>query len=144
MTRSLRELSDRSEIAELLVAYAHAVDRRRWDDLDDVFTPDATIDYREMGGIRGSLTEIKAFLGQSMTAYARTQHQVASSRIDLDGDTASAVSMCHNPMVRAGDDGSEHVITCDLWYHDTLVRTAGGWRITARTTERVAIQIGRP
>jgi hypothetical protein len=141
---ALRDLSDRLEIADLLVAYAHAVDRRRWDDLDDVFTADATIDYREMGGIRGSVAEIKKFLDESMTAYVRTQHLIGSSRVELNGDTATAVSMCHNPMVRVKADGSEHVVTCNLWYHDTLARTGDGWQITERTTERVAIQFGRP
>lgn len=143
MTTSLRELTDRLEIADLLVAYAHAVDRRRWDDLDRVFTPDAAIDYRDMGGIRGSLAEVKEFLAGSMTMYVRTQHLIGSSRVELDGDTATAESMCHNPMVRAKSDGSEHVVTCDLWYHDVLARTGDGWRITARTTERVAIQYRR-
>jgi 3-phenylpropionate/cinnamic acid dioxygenase small subunit len=139
MTVSLQALSDRLEIADLLVAYAHAVDRRRWDTLDDVFTPDAVIDYREMGGIRGTLPEIKEFLATSMEAYVRTHHMVASSRVAVDGDTATAVSMCHNPMVHEVDR-TEHVMTCALWYHDTLVRTAHGWRMSSRVTERLAIQ----
>jgi len=139
MTASVQELSDRLEIDDLLVAYAHAVDRHRWDDLDDVFTADAVIDYRAMGGIRGTLPEIKRFLDTSMAAFPRSHHLIASSRVELAGDTATAVSMCHNPMVREVD-GVEDVMTCALWYHDDLVRTDRGWRMSSRTTERVAIQ----
>lgn len=39
------------EIQQLLVAYSTAIDRRQFDDLDAVFTPDAYIDYRAMGGV---------------------------------------------------------------------------------------------
>ena len=41
---SLDEISDRLEIQQLLVAYSTAIDTRRFDDLDRVFTPDAYID----------------------------------------------------------------------------------------------------
>lgn len=41
---SLEEISDRLEIQQLLVDYSTAIDRRRFDDLDKVFTPDAYID----------------------------------------------------------------------------------------------------
>jgi len=37
----LQEMSDRLEIQALLARYAHAIDTRDWDGLDDVFTPDA-------------------------------------------------------------------------------------------------------
>ena len=50
---TLQELSDRTEIEQLSVRYANAIDRRDWDALDAVFTPDAYIDYRAMGGIDG-------------------------------------------------------------------------------------------
>jgi hypothetical protein len=41
---SLEDISDRLEIQQLLVAYSTAIDTRRFDDLDQVFTPDAYID----------------------------------------------------------------------------------------------------
>ena len=41
---SLAEISDRREIQQLLVDYSTAIDQRRFDDLDKVFTPDAYID----------------------------------------------------------------------------------------------------
>ena len=55
MTLSPQELSDRLEIQDLLVDYSHAIDTRDWDALDDVFTPDAFIDYSAFGGSTGDL-----------------------------------------------------------------------------------------
>jgi hypothetical protein len=136
---SWQVLADRLEISDLLVAYAHAIDRRQWDALDEIFLPDAVIDYREMGGIRATLPETKDFLAASMGVFARTQHLVAASKVTLDGDTATAVTMCHNPMVLA-EVVPQRLMTCTLWYHDALVRTADGWRIAARTAERLAIE----
>ena len=43
-TLSLDEISDRLEIQQLLVDYSTAIDQRRFDDMDKVFTPDAYID----------------------------------------------------------------------------------------------------
>jgi len=42
---SVQEISDRLEIQQLLVAYSTAIDQRRFDDLDNVFTPDAYIEF---------------------------------------------------------------------------------------------------
>ena len=46
----LKEISDRLELMDLMVRYSHAIDTRSWDELDDVFTPDAVIDYTAFGG----------------------------------------------------------------------------------------------
>ena len=57
---SLQEMSDRLEIQDLFSRYTYAIDERNWDGLDDVFTPDAFIDYTEAGGEKGQLPEISA------------------------------------------------------------------------------------
>ena len=49
----LQEISDRLEIQQLMINYSTAIDQRDFDKLDQVFTPDAYIDYRAMGGIDG-------------------------------------------------------------------------------------------
>jgi hypothetical protein len=41
---SLEEISDRLELQQLLIGYSEAIDRRRFDELDAIFTPDAYID----------------------------------------------------------------------------------------------------
>ena len=49
---SLEEISDRLELQHLLISYSEAIDRREFDELDEIFTPDAYIDYRDTGGHR--------------------------------------------------------------------------------------------
>ena len=41
---SLEEISDRLEIQQLLTDYSAAIEKRRFDDLEQVFTDDAYID----------------------------------------------------------------------------------------------------
>jgi ketosteroid isomerase-like protein len=136
MSLSLAEISDRIEIQDLLVEYCYAIDSRDWDALDDVFTPDATIDYTEMGGTRGSLVETKAFLSSAMANFAGFQHMISTSKVTVDGDTATGRTMCHNPMITADDKGGRQVFLCGFWYRDLFVRTANGWRIQERHEER--------
>jgi len=92
-------LSDRQEIQDLMVAYCYAIDRKNWDDLDQVFTPDAIIDYTEMVGFRGNLAETKAFLVQGLAQLAAYQHSISPARFALKATTAHGRTLCSNPMV---------------------------------------------
>jgi hypothetical protein len=131
----LQELSDRQEITDLLTEYSYAVDFHRWDDLDAVFTPDATLDLTATGGESGDITTMKAWLARTLAVFAGHQHLVATSRIELDGDRARAKTICHNPMY-LDRDGSQQVLFVGLWYVDELVRTPDGWRIATRRQEK--------
>jgi hypothetical protein len=131
MTKSVRELSDRLEIQDLLVDYSYAVDRRDWPALDGVFTADAEIDLTATGGVRGDLATIKEFLAGTQKHFAASQHLVAASKIELAGDTAAGRTMCHNPLVFKGGK----VMFVGLWYIDRFVRTDQGWRIAERAQE---------
>lgn len=133
---SLQEISDRLEIQDLLVRYSHAVDSRDWDAFEQVFTDDAVIDYTEMGGPRGGVKETRAFLESAMPMFSSFQHMIANTVLELDGDTARARTICHNPMVLDRGEGQTHVFFCGLWYRDVLVRTPEGWRIKDRYEER--------
>jgi hypothetical protein len=130
---SLEEISDRLEIQQLLVAYSTAIDTRRFDDLDQVFTRDAYIDYRAMGGIDGQFPDVKKWLSEILPNFPAYSHLIGNFDVrvtrDTTGDTAKSRILCFNPMV-LGDDGQ--VLFCGLWYDDEFVRTADGWRMTRR------------
>jgi hypothetical protein len=130
MPLSLQEMSDRFEIQDLLVGYCYAVDDGDYDALDAFFTADAEIDYSEMVGVKGSLTEIKAFLRASLGAVPVVQHAVLTTQYKIDGDTAETRTVCHNPMVVPGDDGEPQTIFFGLWYLHDFRRTLEGWRIS--------------
>ena len=127
---SLAEISDRLEIQQLLVDYSTAIDQGRFDDLDLVFTPDAYIDYRAMGGIDGRYPEVKAWLAQVLPNFPAYSHLLGNFSVRLAGDTASSRVICFNPMVLGGDQ--KQVLFCGLWYDDEFVRTPDGWRMTRR------------
>ena len=109
--------------------YSTAIDQRRFDDLDQVFTPDAYIDYTALGGIEGRYPEVKQWLSQVLTNFPVYAH-VGNFSVCIAADTASSRVICFNPMVLGGD--SEKVLFCGLWYDDEFVRTPEGWRMTRR------------
>lgn len=132
---SLQEMSDRLEIQDLITRYAYAIDEQDWDGLDRVFTADAVIDYTELGGAKGSLSETKAYLAQAMPTFPAFQHLSTTTRIDIDGDSARTKTILFNPMVM-NHEGEERVFFIGLWYNDELVRTADGWRIKHRREQK--------
>jgi hypothetical protein len=157
---SIEEISDRLEIQDLLIAYSTAIDTRRFDHLDRVFTPDAYIDYRAMGGVDGRYPEVKAWLAQVLPNFPAYAHMLGNVDIRLAGDTATSRTLCFNPMVlgaapaatsgsgaapaatsdsgaapaATSDSGGEQpqVLFCGLWYEDEFVRTGDGWRMSRR------------
>lgn len=122
---------DRLEVADLLARYARAVDSRRWDDLDTIFTGEATIDYTATGGIAAGVAEVKAWLAEAMAVFTSTQHLIGLPVVDVAGDAASVVAPCHNPLVVDG-----RVLVCSLWYHAEAVRTGTGWRFSSLRQEK--------
>ena len=131
---SMEEISDRLEIQQLLIDYSTAIDRRRFDDLDRVFTPDAYIDYTVFGGIAGSYPEVKAWLAEVLPNFPVYAHMLGNVDVRIDGDTASSRTICFNPMVLPGD--GKQVMFCGLWYVDEFVRTPEGWRMSRRVEEK--------
>jgi len=132
---SLSEISDRLEIQQLMAAYSNAIDRRDFDRLDGVFMPDAYIDYRAMGGIDGPYPQVKAWLGPALQYFPRYYHLIANTEVVLAGDSATARTVCFNPMEVPLPQGGTQVMFLGLWYLDKLVRTPEGWRISERVEE---------
>jgi hypothetical protein len=145
MTMSMQEISDRLEIQDLMTRYSYAIDTRDWDALDDVFTPDAHIDYSVFGGSVGNLEETKKFLAEAMPMFSTLQHMVSGTTITFTGDNdvpefADTKTQCHNPMTM-GDADAPDLMVCGLWYVDKLVRTTDGWRIKERVEDKVYMKV---
>lgn len=136
MQLSLQEISDRILINDLLIDYATAVDNKDFDAWDNIFTADAFIDYTSMGGPKGSMPEVRAWMQKAMPAFPMSQHMIGNSRVHLDGDTARARTICYNPMQLPDGKGDYQLSIFGLWYNDCLVRTPQGWRIAERVEER--------
>jgi len=133
--KSAQELSDRLEIQDQITAYSYAIDLHNWDELDAIFTPDATLDFTATGGEQGTLTELKPWLDKSLNLFDGHQHLMGNTRVQFDGDTATSQTMCLNPMPLT-HDGTQRLVIVGLWYHDDWVRTPDGWRITKRVQQK--------
>lgn len=129
---SIREISDRIQINDLLVRYTRAIDTKDWNLLDTCFLPDADVDYTATGGIAGKYPEVRAWLAKALAPFPITVHYITNSIVTITGDTAKARTLVYNPMFFGNPDGSLHDFTVGATYVDELVWTADGWRIAKR------------
>ena len=132
----VQELSDRMEIRDLITRYTRAIDTGDWDGIDEVFGPDAILDYVSSGGPATTRDEAKAFI-RNLEGFDRWQHTIGQVCIELAGDTATATAYFINPMVSKGPDGVEKLWEVGGYYHHDLVRTPDGWRSVRMVDELV-------
>lgn len=135
---TVEALADQWALQRLVTDYADAIDHREFDRLDQVFTPDAWVDYRAMGGIAGHYPEIKAWLIDALRHFPGYMHLIGNLRFDVTGDTATGRVSCFNPMVLPDSMAptSGHTMFLGLWYDDAFVRTDGGWRLSRRVERK--------
>jgi 3-phenylpropionate/cinnamic acid dioxygenase small subunit len=131
MTLPIQQISDRLEIEQVLVRYCHAIDQRDWDAYRSVYTRDAVIDDVSAGS-GNSVDQMVAFLSSALEKVSLIQHAISTSLIKIDGDRASARTICHCPVVLDRGDGQTEMFFQGLWYVDELVRTPDGWKISKR------------
>lgn len=125
-----REIADRLQIADVLARYARAVDSGDWDLLDEVFTPDAVIDYTEAGGIRGTRAEIKAWLADVLSGWPGRLHLIGAIRIVFESGEARVSAPFADTLAPSRElvsADSKGLIQGGGWYHHRMVRTADGW-----------------
>ena len=133
----LKEISDRLELNQLIVDYANAIDARDWARLDRIFTPDAYIDYRAMGGIDGKYPAIRAWLPEALKPFPAYMHFVGNFSCEISGDRATGKVACFNPMVIPRQDGKgSDTMFLGLWYVDKYQRTREDWRIAERVEQK--------
>jgi hypothetical protein len=122
------QISDRLEIEALLTRYTRAIDTGEWDQLDEVFTPDAEIDYTATGGIAAEYAEVKAWLAEMLPIFPKRMHTLGQIDSQVTGDEATVAAYFHNPMLLPQSDGGEVLVEFGGIYHHDLVRTPQGWR----------------
>ncbi|WP_240641285.1 nuclear transport factor 2 family protein [Nocardioides ferulae] len=120
----------RLEITDVLTRYTRAIDTGEWDLLDQVFTPDAEIDYTETGGIADRFEVVKAWLGENLPIFPQRQHLLGQVSVELSetGEEAQVAAYFYNPMVLPTGDGRGMVVEFGGIYHHAMVRTPAGWR----------------
>jgi hypothetical protein len=129
MTTQLQELQDQHDIVALTHAYCWALDGKHWDDLDNVFLPDATANLG--GSEHADRVSIKARISGALGKMDDSQHMVSTHQIVVSGDTATSRCYLHAQHVRKAMEGGPNYIVAGR-YEDRLHRTPDGWRIARR------------
>jgi hypothetical protein len=124
-------LEDKQAIIDIVNLYGLAVDTQRWDLFDRIFTADVDADYGPTSHWTDR-AQFKSDFGAFHDPFDSTQHCMSTHIVHVDGDRAH--SFCNGSwrLVRKAVDGAP-LWDGTGWYDDTLVRTADGWRIKART-----------
>jgi ketosteroid isomerase-like protein len=125
----LRQLIDERDITQVLKEYCRALDTMDLTIFDHIFTDDCEVEFgpderlnsRGRDAVRSSL--------ERLWRWARTSHHLSNVQICFDRpDSASSVSYVLAWHERP--DGTSATIYGQ--YHDDLVRTGEGWRISKR------------
>jgi len=130
------DLVELEKIRRLKYRYLRCVDLKLWDEIQDVFTEDATADYGTPSAGRplklGSRDEIVNFLRDSLGNSIITLHAAGQPEIEIDGEAAAGTWRFEDTVI-----ATEYnvVITGAAFYEDRYRRGArrgadGAWRIS--------------
>jgi hypothetical protein len=119
-----------SATTELMNEYFFSLDARRFDTAAECFTDTVMCEY---GGIElpSGRDAVIAYLRGALGTVRSTRHLATSSGV-VDGPGDPRVVTHAIAYVVTGDDGDTEVQIRGLSYHDQLVRTGAGWRISSR------------
>lgn len=133
------QYEDREAIRDIIAAYAHAIDRRRWDMIGRLFHADAIFGFGSIAGDWRSFVEQARAVIDPCTA---TQHQLGQTLISFDGENAAYAETYMTAMhiVPAGyplpavfpDRGESYSAIIAGRYIDRFERRGGEWRIARR------------
>jgi hypothetical protein len=126
----LQALFDRSEISELIIRFATALDLQDWDLFRSCFTDEIEADYSNFRGEQPSVVRADDFVEQRRSALTglKTQHISTNHLITIDGNIATCTSCTVIHRFHPDLEGENFLNTYGYYQH-TLKRTSEGWRI---------------
>jgi hypothetical protein len=116
---------DALQIRMVLADYGHVVDDHDWDRAHEVFADDFVFDMSGTGrpDLHGIADIVATFKGRNMYAHVTTN---TTLREESDGTVRA-----HSKFIGFPNEGPP--LTGD--YHDSIIRTPGGWRLRRRRAE---------
>ncbi len=134
MTLDTQAVADEQAVIRLACRYCWALDTHDFEDLRQVFTPDAfaILGETECDGIDAIIDRVSS----ALTRLDASQHLIGSHLVELNGDEARHRAYLHAQHVLDGTEGGDQWIVAGV-YDDLAVRTADGWRIKRRVLSRI-------
>jgi hypothetical protein len=136
--QSIAETFDYVAIRRLQDAYADVVTRRAWDELPELFLPEAVVelDVRQGDVIRiGGPAALADFIAGAIEQFTFFEFVTLNTRIDVGDGTAQArLYMCELRTERDTDRWNNAFGV----YHDRYVRRDGQWRFAHRRYHSMA------
>ena len=123
------DATDIIEVHQLLGQYGHIVDAKEWDRFDELFEPDAELDYT---GVRapGVIHGLAAIQDYFRNANHPSAHHVVNIVVYEEGGEVRVRSKFFAPYTRPTHEPKR-------WYggdyDDVVVRTPSGWRFAKRS-----------
>jgi 3-phenylpropionate/cinnamic acid dioxygenase small subunit len=125
---SALEPAVRQDVAELLVRYATAIDRRDWALFRTCFTADCHADYGDIG-VWDGVDAITEFMEKSHAALGHTLHRITNQAVTREASALCARS--YVDLVAMTADGRSGMNAIG-YYDDELVASDRGWKIARR------------
>jgi 3-phenylpropionate/cinnamic acid dioxygenase small subunit len=125
LARTLRTVTDRLEIADLVNRYGEALDTKNFDAWEACFVEDAVTEYP--WGRNESMVGLGAQAAEILAPFSATEHLTSNLHIELDGDWARSRQNVWIICVRPEDPPGVH-FTEGGFYEAEYTRTEAGWR----------------
>jgi SnoaL-like domain len=131
-TDSVGVLVDRIAIEDAIYRYASCIDVRDMDGVRAVLSDDLWAQYGNSDPITGGDTVVK-WIDESTRDCIWQHHLLNVYHVDLDGDRAKVLVYHTSRQVFASDPDTVNVLVAR--YHNEVVRTADGWKISRLVME---------
>lgn len=118
-------IEDRLAIGDLICRHGHLIDAGELDRLDELFTSDIVYDVSDFTG--ESLLGLEAIREAALALGERNPLGHHVTNLVMSAESEDEVT-AHSKGIGVNPDGSSGTVI----YEDTVVRTAGGWRISRR------------
>lgn len=131
----MSELAEIEAIKRLKYRYMRCLDLKRWDEMEECFTEDASAAYHGGKYAFEGRDRILDFFRRAMPAEMITAHHVHHPEIELTSETtATGVWALEDTVIHTGQ---QVTIRGAAFYRDEYVKRDGRWRIRSTGYERL-------
>lgn len=120
----IQELLDRADLTDLVVGIGRCIDTGDFDGLARIYTADARLELP--GTMASGATAVIEAARRGHETFARTQHLIAGTAVELSGDRAGVVANVIAALVAEGAEAEVRLLGSR--YEFAAVRTTDGWR----------------